>query len=211
VAVIALFGATGRTGQLVLDRALADGHRVRALVRDPDKISVRTDALVVVVGEVLDPTAVEQTVEGANTVLSMVGQVPGSPRALQTESTRLIVSAMTQHEISRLVTLSGGGLRDEAHDRPHSADRVIRFLLKRMAGHVLADAEGHLAVLQASSLDWTVVRAPVIRDRPGTGRYRVGYVGVGTGTTISRADLADFIVTQIEDRRYIRQMPFVTA
>jgi putative NADH-flavin reductase len=211
MAVIALLGATGRNGQLVLGRALANGHQVWALVRNPAKLPSRTDSLAVFVGEVLDPTAVDQTVEGANAVLSLVGQVPGSPRTLQTESTRLIVSTMTQHRITRLVTLSGGGLRDEAHDRPTLADRAIRFLLKRMAGHVLADAEGHLAVLQASSLDWTIVRAPVIRDRPGTGRYRVGYVGVGTGTRISRADLADFIVTQIEDRRYIRQMPFVTA
>jgi NAD(P)H-binding len=144
-------------------------------------------------------------------VLSMIGQARGAPSTLQTDSTRLIVSSMTQQKITRLVTLSGGALRDEVFDSPNLADRVIRFLLKRMAGHVLADAEGHLAVLQASSLDWTVVRAPIIRNRPAKGRYRVGYVGIGTSTTISRADLADFIVTQIDDLRYVRRMPFVTA
>ena len=209
--MIALFGGTGRTGQLVLDRALANGHRVRALVREPGKLPVRTDALAVVVGEALDPAAVRQTIAGADAVLSLVGQVRDAPRTLQTESTRLIVSSMTQQKLSRLVTLSGGALRDEVFDSPDLADRVIRFLLKRMAGHVLADAEGHLAVLQASSLDWTVVRAPIIRNRRAKGRYHVGYVGVGTSTTISRADLADFIVTQIEDRRFVHRMPFVTA
>ena len=83
--------------------------------------------------------------------------------------------------------------------------------MKTLAGHVLADAEGHLAILQASELDWTVVRASRVFDTPGIGRYRVGRVGVDASTRISRADLADFILTQVCDRRYVHKLPFVTA
>lgn len=207
---IALFGATGKTGRRVLERALAAGHRVRALVRDPAKLGEAHPALTVIRGDVTDPAAVSEAVEGADVVLSLFGQVKGSPKTLQTEGTRVIVDAMRRAGVRRIVTLSGGGLRD-AQDRPKAADRVIRLALKALAGHVLADAEGHLEVLRASGLDWTVVRGPRLTEEPGVGRYRQGWVGVGTGTSISRDDLADFILTQVDDRAFVGQLPFVSS
>lgn len=110
MSVIALFGATGRTGRRVLVRALAAGHEVRALVRDPAELGVAHDRLTVIPGDVLDPAAVARTIAGSDAVLSLFGQVKGSPRTLQAEGTRAIVNAMRRHGVSRLVTLSGGGL-----------------------------------------------------------------------------------------------------
>jgi putative NADH-flavin reductase len=207
--VIALFGATGKTGRRVLDRALAAGFDVRVLVRDPGKLPVAHGHLAIVRGDVLDPDAVEATVEGTSAVLSLFGQVKGSLRSLQTDGTLNIVEAMERHDVKRVVTLSGGGLH-AAKDRPGAADRFIQVLLKAMAGHVLADAQGHLKVLQASDTDWTVVRGPRLTERPGEGSYRVGWVGVNASTQISRDDLADFILTQVDDRSFIREMPFVS-
>ncbi|QEO14506.1 SDR family oxidoreductase [Agromyces intestinalis] len=207
---IALFGATGKTGRRVLDRALAAGYDVRALVRTPAKLDVTNDRLTVIQGDVTDTDAVERTIAGSDAVLSLFGQVKGSPRTLQTDGTRVIVAAMQRHGVRRLVTLSGGGLHADG-DRPKAPDRIMRGLLKLLAGHVLADAEGHLAVLEASDLDWTVVRGPRLLETPGTGAYRVGRVGVDTGMQISRDDLADFILTQVDDRTYVRRLPFVSA
>lgn len=207
---IALLGATGKTGRRVLDRALAAGHSVRALVRDPAKLTVTSDRLTVLQGDVLDADAVARTIQGTDAVLSLFGQVRGAPRTLQTDGTRLIVDAMKKHGVTRLVTLSGGGLR-APEDRPKLPDRAIRWLLKLMAGHVLADAEGHLDVLRASGLDWTVVRGPVLTDAPGQGKYRVGFVGGDSSMKISRDDLADFILSQVDDRAHVGRMPFVCA
>ena len=208
---IALFGATGKTGRRVLDRALAVRHTVQALVRNPAAIAVTSPRLTVVPGDVRDPASVAEAVRGADVVLSLFGQVKGSPPTLQTDGTRVIVDAMREAGVRRIVTLSGGGLRDEEHDRPKTADRVIRFLLKTLSGPVLADAEGHLKVLQASGLDWTVVRGPRLTERPGVGSYRVEWVGVNASTQISRDDLADFILTQVDDRTFVGTMPFVSA
>jgi putative NADH-flavin reductase len=210
MATIALFGGTGKTGARVLSRALAAGHQVRALVRDPGRLPVQSDALTVVAGNVLDPAAVDRTIAGSDVVLSLFGHRKDSPPTLQTEGTRNIVEAMQRSGVSRIVSLSGGGLR-AAEDRPKAADRFIRFLLKRLSGAVLADAEGHLEVLQRSGLDWTVVRGPRLLESPGTGAYRVGWVGVDSSTKISRDDLADFILSQVEDDAWIRRMPFVSA
>ena len=206
---IALFGATGRTGRRVLEQLLGAGHEVRALVRTPSKLQ-RSDArLTVILGDVTDPEAVTQTITGATTVLSVFGQVKGSSRTVQTDGTRTIVDAMKKLGVRRLVTLSGGGLRDP-HDQPKAADKLIVVLLKLLAGHVLADAQGHLEVLQGSALDWTVVRGPRLTEKPGTGKYRVGWVGVDAGTQVSRDDLASFIVTQVDDRSFVHAMPFVS-
>ena len=209
MSVVALFGASGRTGSRVLSRAAAAGDEVRVLVRDPDKLGLVGDRVTVLSGDVLDPAAVDRTVAGADAVLSVFGQVKGSPRDLQTRGTRLIVEAMQRHGVSRLVTLSGGGLR-APQDRPKLPDRLIGTALKLMAGYVLADAEGHLAVLKESGLEWTVVRGPRLTQAPGKGHYRVGWVGVDASTQISRDDLADFILTQVEDRRFIYELPFVS-
>lgn len=138
-----------------------------------------------------------------------LGQVKGSPATLQTDGTRLIVEAMKAHGVTRLVTLSGGGLR-APQDKPGAADKVIRFLLKTLSGHVLADAERHLEVLRGSGLDWTVVRGPRLTEKPGQGAYRVGWVGVNTSTQISRDDLADFILTQVDDPTFVGELPFVS-
>lgn len=83
-------------------------------------------------------------------------------------------------------------------------------MLRLISGHVLADAEAHLEVLRQSGLDWTVVRGPRLTEEPGKGSYRVGWVGVDASTRISRDDLADFILTQVDDRRFVHQLPFVS-
>ena len=208
---IALFGATGRTGRRVLDQALAQGLSVRVLARDPAKIVVVDDRLTVIQGDVLDAQSVDHVVAGSNAVLSVFGHVKGSPDDLQADGTRLILDAMKRHGITRIVTLSGGGLRAEGKDQPKLPDRVIRGLLKLLSGQVLADAEAHLELLKQSSMEWTVVRGPRLTEEPGTGSYGVGWVGGDSTTKISRDDLAEFLVTQIDDRQYIHEMPFVSA
>lgn len=206
---IALFGATGKTGGRVLDRLLAAQIPVHALVRDPAKLTVESALLTVIKGDVLDGAAVDRTVAGSDAVLAMFGQVKGSSKTLQTDGTQSIVEAMKGHGVTRVVTLSGGGLRGP-QDKPRVPDHMIRGAMKLLAGHVLADAEGHLEVLEQSGLDWTVVRGPRLNENPGKGTYRVGWVGVNGSTQISRDDLADFIVTQIDDRTFLHQMPFIS-
>lgn len=205
---IALFGASGRTGHHVLEQALAAGHTVRALSRRADALEPN-DRLTVIVGDALDAAAVRDTVRGADAVISVFGQVKGSSPTLQTDGTRNIVDAMREEGVSRIVSLSGGGL-PAVQDKPKTADRVIRFLLKRISPQVLDDAVNHLEVLRDSGLDWTVVRGPRLTEAPATGSYRVGWVGVDASTQIGRADLAKFILTQLDDRRFIHELPFVS-
>ena len=207
---IALFGVTGQTGQLFLRAALAGGYQVKALVRDANKLTQKSARLTVIEGDVLNSADVYKTVEGTDIVVSLFGHVKGSPEWLQTNGTKNIVAAMKTHNVGRIISLSGGGLPFPEKDKPKLADYVIRTIMKVAVPKVLNDAVAHHEVLVASGLKWVIVRGPRLTNDARKGQYRVGWVGVNASTKISRADLADFILTQVEDETFDRQMPFVS-
>ncbi|HMO39397.1 MAG TPA: SDR family oxidoreductase [Saprospiraceae bacterium] len=207
---IALFGGSGRTGQQFLNQALAQEYTIKALVRTPEKITQQSTQLEVIKGDVLDAAAVAQVVAGTDVVVSLFGQVKGSPAWVQTEGTQNIISAMQKHDIKRIISLSGGGLPYKEKDRPKLPDHLIRFIMRLAVPQILNDAQKHYEALQASGLDWTIVRAPRLTDGERRGQYRIGWVGVNASTQISRADLADFIIKQLNDKTFYNQLPFVS-
>ncbi len=206
---IALFGASGNVGQQFLKQALAKGYAVKALVRSPEKLTQTHPNLTVLPGDVLNAADVQRTVEGSDVVVSLFGHVKGSPATLQTDGTRNIVNAMKSVGVRKIISLSGGGL-PFGKDEPKFADKLIRGIMKLVVPKILKDAEAHAEVLRQSGLDWVVVRGPRLNDGPHTGQYRVGWVGVNASTKVSYADLADFILKQVEDDSFLRQMPFVS-
>lgn len=206
---LTIFGASGRTGLPLVEQALAAGHEVTAFVRNPARLPIKHERLRVAQGDGADAAAVERAVQGADAVISALGPVKDAPSGVQTAATRHIVAAMRKHGVRRLVSLTGAGVAT-AEDRPKLVNRLIRLALVTLAGDVLRDGEGHAQVIQSSDLDWVIVRGPVLTDGPHTGSYRVGWVGVNTGSRISRRDLAQFMLTQVTDNTYLRKMPMVS-
>lgn len=206
---IAVFGATGQTGQEVLKKALKHGYHINALARNPQKSPVKDDRIKWVKGDILNLGDVLETVSGAEGVLSVFGHVKGSPARLQTIGTQHILAAMDQHNLSRLISLSGGGLPYHK-DKPRFADHMIRGLMKLITPKMLNDAIEHAEVLEASETQWTIVRGPRLVNQEEKGSYKVTWVGIDAGTSVTRADLADFILQDLESKSYVRQMPFVT-
>lgn len=206
---IVVFGATGKTGHHLIAQALSAGHEVRAFVRDALRLPVRHERLQIIEGDVLNTTSVEQAVSNTDVVLSVLGHTKMSTNDVQTVGTENIVGAMKKNGISRLISLTGAGVRDEK-DSPKLVDRVFGLLLKLLQREVLQDAENHAEVIRRSGLDWVIVRAPRLTDGPRAGEYRVGYVGEDSGTKISRADVADFMLRQLIDDEYLRQQPMIS-
>lgn len=207
---ITIFGASGRTGKLLVQAALDAGHSVTAFVRDPAKLTIQHPALRLVQGDTSDSAAVARAVTGAETVISGLGPVKGSPKDLLVTAQRHIVAAMQAAGVKRYVLLTGAGVRDP-QDQPKLIDKVFGFLLKLTAADVLKDSEDGVRLVQNSPLEWIVVRGPRLTDGPKTGRYRVGYVGQNSGTQISRADLADFMLEQaVNESDWIRKMPMIS-
>ena len=207
---IALFGGTGQTGSEFLRLALAEGYKVRLLARNPDKLKISHSNLEVLKGDVLNPTDVNNTVQGCNVVVSLFGHVKGSPDWLQTEGTQNIAEAMKRASVEKIISLSGGGLPYPEKDQPKFIDKFIRGVMRLLVPKILHDAVKHHQVLAKSSLKWVIVRAPRLTNGKQVGTYKVSWVGVNSGTQISRADLADFIVKQVESNTFLYQMPFVS-
>ncbi len=206
---LAVFGASGRTGRPLVQQALDAGHDVIALVRTPATFPLKHERLTVVQGDILNAADVDEVVQGADAVLSVIGQSKNSPKDLQTSGIKNIIDAMEKYGITRIVSLTGAGV-DAPQDKPKLINHVIKFALKTLQGSVLADAEQHAKILQASNLDWVIVRGPMLTEGPHTGKYRIGWVGVNTSTRISRADVADFMLKQLTDNTYLRQAPMVS-
>ncbi len=206
---LAIFGATGRTGIPLVQQALDAGHTVVALARTPGKLPIRLDRLTVIQGDVTNATDVEKTVQGSDAVISVLGHAKNSPKDMQTVGIKNIIAAMEKYDVKRLVSLTGAGT-DAPQDQPKLVNHLIKFALKTLSGEVLKDAVNHTDVIRNSKLDWVIVRVPRLNEGPHTGKYRIGWVGVNTGTRISRADVADFLLKQASDRTYLHQAPMIS-
>ena len=199
---IAVFGATGGTGQEVVRQALAQGHNVTAFVRDPARMPIINDRLRLVVGDVLDPTRVNEAVAGQNAVVVSLGSQERSNRTLRSEGTANVIRSMEAHGVPRLVVVSAGGTGDSYEELPLAFKALVRTVLR----NAYIDHEKQEEHVRASKLDWVIVRPAGLTNDPSTGRYHSGPPqSAERGAQVSRADLADLVVQQLTDDRYLRK------
>ncbi len=204
-----IFGSTGGTGKELLKQALDQGHAVAAFARDPAKLDdIEHPSLQLVRGDVLDPAAVEGAVGGQDAVFCAIGA--GAERTtLREDGTRNIVQAMEKTGVKRLICQSSLGVGDSRANLPFFTKYiVVPFFLR----HAFADHERQEAVVKQSALDWTIVRPPHLKDGPRTGAYRHGFTTSDKGIKghISRADVADFMLSQLTGETYLHRTPGVS-
>ena len=206
---VAIFGATGRAGKHLVQQALDRGYCVRALARDPGKLAMQNERLLVIQGSLSDTDRVEQVIAGADAVLSVLGPTNNEPTFEISQGTTTIIKAMQQHGVKRLVISAGAGVGDPG-DAPKLFNKLINVALKATARNVYEDMLKTVALVRESGLDWTVVRVPRLTDTSPTGTIRVGMVGQGTGANLSRADMAEFMLKQVDDLRHLRKAPVIS-
>lgn len=201
---VALIGATGRTGRLVLQELLERGHSVSVLVRDPAKL--QQSGLRVVTGSATDPAAVSELVQGADAVVSALGPTAKDPD-LHRRAAEVLVEALPQG--ARFIGISGAGISVPG-DRKRLPDRLISAIVRLAGGAMAADKAEEYRIFAGSALDWTLVRPPRLLDAPATGRV-ASDPHTPRHWSIPRADLARFMVEALEQHRYPRQAVFVWA
>jgi len=206
---LTVFGASGRTGQHVLERALSAGYEVTVLVRDPSRVKLEHAGLKVQVGSLQDAAQVEEAISGSEAVISVLGPTANKPTFEISSATETIIAAMKKLGVRRLILSLGAGVSD-LNDAPGLFNRFMDILVKVFSRHVYDDMLQVAAEVRAADLDWTIVRVPMLTDGPRTGKLRVGYVGKGIGPRISRADMADFMVHQVADQTHLRKAPAIS-
>lgn len=191
-----VFGATGRTGHLVVEQALAAGHEVTAFARRPSAVTIQHPRLEVIQGDVLDLSTFAPAIAGKNAVISTLGGALRAPTTLYSTGIANIVRAMQEVSLRRLVSLSAITLDPGLFFRR----LVTRLILWPLNGNGYADMARMEAELRKSQLEWTVIRLPMLTNGPRTGRY---HTAVNThlpgGWAVSRANLADYILTHLAD------------
>ncbi len=213
---ILIFGATGSTGQHLVQQALAAGHTVTAFVRDPTRLRVSHPNLTCCVADVMDRASVQTAMPGHDTVLCALGDMPETkgdagrrqPRVpVCSVGTGNIVATMTASGVRRIVVESAACVGESQQAGRWGASAIIRFVLRA----VMLDKEAQDAALRQSSLDWTLVRPPRLNNGPVTGGLRAG-VGLSWGllSRASRADVAAFMLHTLSDASTVHQAITVT-
>ena len=206
---VVVFGASGGTGRELLKQALDKGMEVTAFVRVATKVEdIQHSNLAVVRGNVLNMEDVNRAVAGHDAVLYAVGAGP-KRTTIREQGTRNVIEAMQAANVKRLVCLSSFGVGDSRTDLSFFTRYVVVGIFLR---HAFADHERQEAVVEKCTLDWTLVRPPHLKAGTHTGKYRHG-LKLAYGDIegwISRADLADFMLKQLEDDRYVHQAPRVS-
>ena len=205
---LAIFGGTGKTGQHLINHALKDGHEVVALARTPSKVTVKSDRLRVIQGDILDVASVEAAIQGADAVLSVLGPSNNKPDFTISKGMDNILSAMGKHGVRRLIISAGAGVRDP-QDQPKLIDKIAGFALKVISRNVVADMQAVVDKVRASDRDWTIVRVPMLTDEPSRKTLKVGYVG-DISPRISREDMAVFMLRQVQDDTHLRKAPAIS-
>jgi putative NADH-flavin reductase len=212
MAKVLIIGASRGIGLETVKAALLAGHSVRALARSAASIPIQNPALEKMPGNALDSSTIRGGLESVDAVVQTLGVDIASRSIFErttlfSQSTRILVDAMKIAGVKRLIAVTGLGAGDSRGHGGIIYDSVVfPLLLKR----VYADKDVQEWIIGSSGLDWTIVRPGLLTNRPATGRYRIL-----TATedwrfgVISRADVADFIVRQIDDRKLIESTPLL--
>jgi putative NADH-flavin reductase len=210
---IVVFGANGPTGRILTKQALTEGHEVTAFTRHPESFPLQHDHLRVTAGDVFDLASVEAAVAGQDAVLSTLG-VPYSRRPITvfSQGTAHIVEAMHHHGVRRLVCVTSSAL--DPHDHIEGGfvfRKVLQPFFVGVVGKTLyADQRQMEALVMNSALDWTIVRPSGLFVSPGVTDYQTGERHL-RGRFTSRLDLADFMLRQLTENRYVHKAAALTT
>jgi putative NADH-flavin reductase len=201
---ICVFGAAGRTGRHIVDRALGHGHEVTAFVRETPLELENAEGVRVVRGDVLDYDAVFEAIAGCTAVAFALSHGSGSGRHIMEEGIGNVIHAMAEQGVSRLAAVSAAGTFSRTSKRLSIAARAMIATTLRP---VYDDLEAMELLIMASDLDWTIVRPVGLSDDPPTGHYRISLDGslLPKTSRIPRSDVAALVLKALETDTYWRR------
>jgi putative NADH-flavin reductase len=205
---ILIFGASGATGHELVKQALAQGHNVTAFIRNPSKLKIKHDKLKVIQGDVINYQLVEGLVRGHDSVLSALGAAnPFKYDQSVVDGVNNIIKAMETNGVSRFIYLSFVGVKESRN----TAGFVIKYIAPKLLSTEVAGHEAREKMIKQSQLKWTIVRAPTLSNGKHLAQFRSGegITSKGFADTISRADVADFMLRQLTDNTFLRKTPTI--
>lgn len=198
---IIIFGATGGTGQNLVEQALNQNYEVTAFVRSPEKLKIKNSNLTVTKGDVLNLNDVSNAVKGKEVVFCSLGMPASDKSTLRSDGTNNIIKAMEANNVDRLICQTSLGFGDSKEVLPwHMKYFVVPFILK----NAFIDHELQEKKIVESKLDWTIVRPGNMTNGKKTGNYKFGFKPTEKiKLKVSRADVAEFMLKQISSFAFL--------
>ncbi len=204
---VIVFGSTGTIGKHVIEQSLEKGHEVVAFCRDASKLSeFKHQNLNTIEGDVLHLDDVSNAIKGQDVVIIALGSGKSRKSTVRSEGTKNIITAMKANGVDRLICQSTLGAGESTNNLNFFWKHIMfGWYLKQ----VFLDHELQEHYVQNSDLDWTIIRPGAFTDGEKTESYQHGFSTKDKSIKlkISRADVADFILKQVSDRRYLHQTP----
>ncbi len=206
---VLVVGASKGIGREVVRQALDAGHTVRAMARSADDLEIKSGDLEKLNGDALNATDMKTALRDVDVVVQALGipldmKMFTKPVTLFSEATRLLVSEMEEAGVRRLICVTGYG----AGDSRKSINFVQRVPFKLLLANAYDDKSIQEELIVTSDLDWTIVRPGILTNQGKSGRYRVLVDETQwRNGVISRADVADFIVEQIDSKSMSGKKP----
>jgi putative NADH-flavin reductase len=210
---VVIFGATGFSGKAILKEALAKDYQVTILVRNAKAVNIQHKNLTIVEGNVLDNREVNEVLQNQDAVIQCLGvngKGDGKPTTFVSDANKIIMDEMSKSNVKRLIAMSIAGSGNSINFVPWIVKKIaLPYFMKWL--QVLIDDKNRMEpMIMKSNLDWTIVRCAGILDKPAKGKVNDTLIGKGLKLSITLTDMAKFMVTQLEEKKYIKQTPSIS-
>lgn len=209
---LAILGSTGFVGKVLTQKALAQGHRLKALVRAPEKLGDMKGKVEVVIGDMFTSAALESLVQGVDAVISVAGPPMNGKFDVEqhARATVNLVAAMKKANVTRLITITGAAA-EVPGQKLGFKQALLRFVLGTFVRpNVIKVKDMELKTIAEAGLNWTVLRPPLIGSGKATGHVAASNTDM-TGMKIDVEDIADFILSLLKTHEWDRKAPIVSS
>lgn len=204
---IAIIGGTGRAGKFLAKSAIKKGYSVRILVRTPKKSLLNDPNITLIEGDARNPDVILSLLSGCHAVINTFGQ-PNKAVPLYSEITSLVIQTMKELEIKRYIGVTGGSL-DIDGDKKSVLNKIGAIVFRILYAEMMEDKRKELHLLQASKLDWTLIRLPFVKENEKSKVIKEDDFDM-PGFKISSRDIARFMIEQLHNPSYIGKTPFIS-
>lgn len=204
---VAVLGGGGRTGKYLVNQLLKEGFSIKLLLRHPEDFTIQNQNIEIIKGDAISSKSIQLLLEGCDTVVSTIGQRQGEPLVASSATTN-ILKTMNNFGIKRYILLAGLNI-DTPFDKKSVKTTLATEWMKTNFPIIQEDRQKTYDLLVNSNVDWTLVRVPFIEFTAVNSEIIVDLEDC-PGDKINAGDIANFIVEQIHDTKFVRKSPFIT-
>lgn len=204
---IAILGANGKAGKILVNEALEKGYQVKILTRNSTNTEKINENIETIIGDARNFSTIQDLLQGCSAVINAVGQ-PKNESYIFSTVTKHILEAMKESKIKRYILISGGSL-NVTGDQKGIVNKIGATLFKLFLPKMMQDKYKELQIIQNSEVDWTIVRLPFVIEGNGIGSIKESLVDM-PGIKIQNGDIAPFFIKQINSDRYVGKCPFIS-